>query len=394
MSGFIDNKENVMEILLTQHGRKLLSEGKLIAKYYRFFDDEVNYKISEYYSGTYTPPSRYLLDSDSGYFSRYTEAFTYQWSWSPIDTKRSINDSVLVEGSPTYMLSSRSFVGWNAGTAALTTNDADGPDGEILASSRLNAASGEYGPYLLPGTGPSAASFFVRRRAGAGAGTNQAYFGTGAAADVSIESISENWQLIEMFSLVTGGNVFLPVDSRALTPPMTTLAQDLNIDLVCVETVGRYPTSSTRTSVRGCDDWQWATAEVPERLRSGKFSMRITFPWSSANLISGDVRVIMSFGDSDNVLRIRHTGADIRIEVVVGGAVLASTSAVSWTATRMNMSENTLIVDGPSARLGFNGVFGAVGTSWIWPAAPFRLGGIWGGGSEVDSYVAIPEIEQ
>jgi hypothetical protein len=52
MAGFIDNKENVMEISLTQYGREKLSQGKLIVKYYRFFDDEVNYKISEYYSGS------------------------------------------------------------------------------------------------------------------------------------------------------------------------------------------------------------------------------------------------------------------------------------------------------------------------------------------------------
>lgn len=35
-----------MEIILTQHGRKLLNKGKLIAKYYKFFDDEVDYQAT------------------------------------------------------------------------------------------------------------------------------------------------------------------------------------------------------------------------------------------------------------------------------------------------------------------------------------------------------------
>lgn len=49
---FIDNKENVMEIVLTEHGRKLLSQGKLAVKFYRFFDDEIDYQVPMYYSGS------------------------------------------------------------------------------------------------------------------------------------------------------------------------------------------------------------------------------------------------------------------------------------------------------------------------------------------------------
>lgn len=51
---FVDNKERVMEIILTQHGRKLLNKGKLIAKYYKFFDDEVDYQVPVYHSGSTT----------------------------------------------------------------------------------------------------------------------------------------------------------------------------------------------------------------------------------------------------------------------------------------------------------------------------------------------------
>lgn len=41
---FLDSKERIMDILLTQEGRKRLSQGNLQIKYYRFFDDEVDYQ--------------------------------------------------------------------------------------------------------------------------------------------------------------------------------------------------------------------------------------------------------------------------------------------------------------------------------------------------------------
>ena len=45
---FLDKKEQVLEIVLTQHGRKMLGKGKLSPKYYAFSDDEINYQVSEF----------------------------------------------------------------------------------------------------------------------------------------------------------------------------------------------------------------------------------------------------------------------------------------------------------------------------------------------------------
>ena len=39
----LDPKERVLDFCLTQYGRKLLGQGKLVAKYYRFGDEEVDY---------------------------------------------------------------------------------------------------------------------------------------------------------------------------------------------------------------------------------------------------------------------------------------------------------------------------------------------------------------
>ncbi len=43
---FFDKKEDVLEIVLTPHGRSLLSKGKLMPMYYSFLDDDVIYDVS------------------------------------------------------------------------------------------------------------------------------------------------------------------------------------------------------------------------------------------------------------------------------------------------------------------------------------------------------------
>lgn len=40
---FLDPKEEMLKLILTDYGKKKLSEGKLKIKYYSFFDDEVDY---------------------------------------------------------------------------------------------------------------------------------------------------------------------------------------------------------------------------------------------------------------------------------------------------------------------------------------------------------------
>lgn len=43
---FFDKKEDVLEIVLTPHGRSLLSKGKLMPVYYAFLDDDVIYDVA------------------------------------------------------------------------------------------------------------------------------------------------------------------------------------------------------------------------------------------------------------------------------------------------------------------------------------------------------------
>ena len=50
---FFDKKQDVLKIELTPYGRSLLSNGKLMPKYYAFFDDDIIYDI-DYVAGTET----------------------------------------------------------------------------------------------------------------------------------------------------------------------------------------------------------------------------------------------------------------------------------------------------------------------------------------------------
>lgn len=47
MAGFLDRKERVVDMVLTNKGRKLLSEGKLNFSFWSVFDDEVDYSPTD-----------------------------------------------------------------------------------------------------------------------------------------------------------------------------------------------------------------------------------------------------------------------------------------------------------------------------------------------------------
>ncbi len=55
---FLDTKEDLLKIILTEYGREKLSQGDLKVKYYTFFDDEIDYLVSSgmAVSGAEVPP--------------------------------------------------------------------------------------------------------------------------------------------------------------------------------------------------------------------------------------------------------------------------------------------------------------------------------------------------
>lgn len=67
MANFFDKKEDVLEIVLTPHGRRLLSQGKLMPMYYSFLDDDIVYDITSAGSSesNYQVKDRILLQTPS-----------------------------------------------------------------------------------------------------------------------------------------------------------------------------------------------------------------------------------------------------------------------------------------------------------------------------------------
>lgn len=45
---FLDKKERVLDIILTQHGRKRLAKGEFQPKYFAFSDDEIDYQVNNF----------------------------------------------------------------------------------------------------------------------------------------------------------------------------------------------------------------------------------------------------------------------------------------------------------------------------------------------------------
>ena len=64
---FFDKKEDVLEIVLTPHGRSLLSKGKLMPAYYAFLDDDVIYDVASVgdTEGNYQVKERILENTPS-----------------------------------------------------------------------------------------------------------------------------------------------------------------------------------------------------------------------------------------------------------------------------------------------------------------------------------------
>ena len=98
---FFNRKEDVIKIELTPHGRKLLSEGKLMPSYYSFFDDDILYDSQRGgFSETSTQTKTRILSETpymkpqtnyKGVDSRLSDARTYETEnhmISPIGTNK------------------------------------------------------------------------------------------------------------------------------------------------------------------------------------------------------------------------------------------------------------------------------------------------------------------
>lgn len=286
--------------------------------------------------------------------------------------------------------------GWNAGTGTPGVAIA-GPDGTAGTGYRYSAPSAGFGPYqqyfatALPGT------FTLWRKAPSGTPTQQINLTDGVTglADISAASVSWERRTIKYPTTPTVAVIAIPIEGRALgtTPPTSDLAQDLYFDCVQFEP-RQYATSTVIDALgrRAADVATWPAYEVPTQLRQGRSRWIVAPIYASADLADGDVRILGSFGGPDDVLRIRRSGANRKIEAVVGGVVQCATAALTWSAG----ATISLLVDAAAAILtvesGVSGGSGAgpTGSAVVWPDEPFRLGGGYGVGA---STTAIDSTE-
>lgn len=84
---FFNKKEDVLKIELTPHGRKLLSQGKLMPSYYAFLDDDILYDASQGGASENNSQSKQRILSETPYMKPQTNYKGIDSSKSDMSTK-------------------------------------------------------------------------------------------------------------------------------------------------------------------------------------------------------------------------------------------------------------------------------------------------------------------
>jgi hypothetical protein len=292
----------------------------------------------------------------------------------------------LIERSTTnHLLYSRSMtnLAWSPATYTRTANAGNGPDGTAVATRVQGSALALDQIVLGLGGVVMCGSVWLRRYDGTtGSGQMLIYNPVAANGSTSLAATYARFA-----SRATGADKLRAVDSadRSGSGGIAAYTADLLADLAQLEP-GYYPTSVIRTTtaavVRSADTATLASALVPPSMLARRWSIQQVSPvFATADLISGDVRVLMSLGDANNCVRIRHTGTDVRCEAVQGGVVKASSGALSFARHALL---GPVTWDPATAIVSVGGVAGSAGTPWTWAAADLRVGGIYGGAGEAD----------
>lgn len=120
MSSFLDSKERIMEVILTQKGRQKLAQGKLNIKYYAFHDDEIDYQAQYQIMPDDFRPVNLVAPVISGVTDLFTvitatdgtwtnnPTFTYQWYSNDVAIPSATGSSYFVEipynGTSIYLI--------------------------------------------------------------------------------------------------------------------------------------------------------------------------------------------------------------------------------------------------------------------------------------------------
>lgn len=362
---FLNSKEQIMDIVLTDLGRKRLAQGHLNIKYYAFHDDEIDYQAQYQNRVTNITSSIETLDLTSGgTFTRSTEGSyliglptdgsTAFLTWAAINERRIENrggiegSMLLVEGARTnFVLQNRDIteaVAWSsaAGGATVTANNMTSPDGVSLAD-RIEATGVQYTRGQVVSVGAAwTLSAYVRGTSGA------SYFAADKSGAGLVNAIpGTTWaRYDEDFGV---GGVTLFACNRAYAAGDV----DVGLDLYQAE-AGVFPTSPIRTAgttvTRGADILSYAVGQYPASFLTTGFSFTFAPDFSSAELVtSAAPQILIGFTAVGDTVLLSYTGANCQVYIQNAGSHLISNVTFSRNQIltfEIRPSANTITLSG------------------------------------------------
>lgn len=294
-----------------------------------------------------------------------------------------------------------SAASYSAGTGTGTYDYATGADGTATIADRWVLASAQYSRFRNGGNGRAAASAWRKHTTGTGPHQMVLYGGVGKIGGY-VGTATTAWERATVVQTNAAGvaNGLTFADGRTLAvndgTNLVAGAEDVVIDLIQNELGVGYVTSTiicgATAASRQADVMTWLAAEVPLRLREGSSLWTFCPCYPHTGLISGDVRVLGSWGGATDLLRLRHDGTGVKVEALTATTVRAASGYLTFAAdatmtVHVNPVSAVLTVAGAATG---NGA-GAVGTPWAWAGGVgFRLGGEFGGLNEFDGGLGIP----
>lgn len=300
--------------------------------------------------GTFTRSSE-----GSYYLGAPTDGSSAFLAWAATDVRRIENrgdgngSCLLMEGSRiNYLVRSRAVdhADWTAGVATLTANANGGPDNATLAD-RINASSGQYGPYRIsPGpAGLVIASAWVR--AVSGAGTHQiVLLHATATAAIAARALatSTTYGRNDASGTATTNSGMISLDARDHSGigGQAAAAQDVYQDLTQLEQ-GNFPSSAIRTDVapvtRAADILAIASGSYDADILPNGFQVTVCPDFSSADLdaeaaaLGSAERRICTVGSAGDYLAFRSetmvTTACVQLVSTSGGTAVIRTGTWS-----------------------------------------------------------------
>lgn len=265
---------------------------------------------------------------------------------------------------------------WAAGGSgsSLTAGDANGPDGSSSTADLLHAPS-TYSTYQGPWSPTNGQSwvfsFWAKRHAGAGSDECHFCVEDGSPDGTYInDPISETWGRHDAIRVIAAsGSVYLVPGEGRTKAGLTARTLDYDVDLVQWEQ-GFYPTSpiitTSATVTRSQDTLSYVSGAFPVDFLTNGFKVIFAPDASSAEIVNAteDWRLIQV--GANDFLRIRYVlAAGCRVELVIGGAVIASTVVTFSRGQALTLtakpSAGKLVVSGATTG---DGTYTGSGTAW------------------------------